>query len=260
MKPLLVFDMDGVLVDVTESYRETIARTVEHFTGVAVTRAQIQDLKNQGGWNDDWKLSHHMVASAGVDVPFDHVKDYFQSIFLGDAVAPAVSVAPAILSPVGSSGLILHEQWVAHPGMLENLNQNFRFAVFTGRPRPEADLTLRRFAGGLVFHPLIAMGDVTHPKPAPTACCRSWNRTPAPRSSTSATPWTTPVAPAPRRSRSSASRPPPIRATSTWSFCSRPRAPTPLWTTSTTSPRSSHEIRNHRARYQRDSHRRRSQN
>ena len=32
-KPILVFDMDGVLVDVTASYRETIARTVEHFTG-----------------------------------------------------------------------------------------------------------------------------------------------------------------------------------------------------------------------------------
>ena len=30
---MLVFDMDGVLVDVTESYRETIVRTVEHFTG-----------------------------------------------------------------------------------------------------------------------------------------------------------------------------------------------------------------------------------
>ena len=34
-QPLIVFDMDGVLVDVTESYRETIAHTVEHFTGVA---------------------------------------------------------------------------------------------------------------------------------------------------------------------------------------------------------------------------------
>ncbi len=30
---LIVFDMDGVLVDVSESYRETIVRTVEHFTG-----------------------------------------------------------------------------------------------------------------------------------------------------------------------------------------------------------------------------------
>jgi HAD superfamily phosphatase len=151
MNPLLVFDMDGVLVDVTESYRETIARTVEHFTGAQVTREQIQDLKNAGGWNDDWKLSHHMVAGAGVEVPFDRVKDYFQSIFLGDR----------------NNGLILREQWVARPGMLEKLHQDFRFAVFTGRPKAEADLTLQRFAGGLVFDPLIAMSDVTHPKPAP---------------------------------------------------------------------------------------------
>ena len=118
-KPLLIFDMDGVLVDVAESYRETIARTVEHFTGEPVTRAQIQDLKNQGGWNDDWKLSHHMVTAAGVDVPFEHLKVYFQSLFLGN----------------GSDGLILREQWVARPGMLEKLNQHFRFAVFTGRPQ-----------------------------------------------------------------------------------------------------------------------------
>ena len=42
-QPLIVFDMDGVLVDVTESYRESIAQTVKHFTGVEVTREQIQD-------------------------------------------------------------------------------------------------------------------------------------------------------------------------------------------------------------------------
>jgi len=32
---VLVFDMDGVLVDVSDSYRETIIRTVAHFTGKA---------------------------------------------------------------------------------------------------------------------------------------------------------------------------------------------------------------------------------
>ena len=63
--PMLVFDMDGVLVDVTDSYRETIAQTVEHFTGRKVERRQIQEYKNQGGWNDDWQLSHHMVVTDG---------------------------------------------------------------------------------------------------------------------------------------------------------------------------------------------------
>ena len=41
-KPVLIFDVDGVLVDVGESYRETIARTVEHVTGVKPAREQIQ--------------------------------------------------------------------------------------------------------------------------------------------------------------------------------------------------------------------------
>ncbi len=52
IKPLLVFDMDGVLVDVTESYRETIARTVGHFTGARPSNEQIQELKNSGSWNE----------------------------------------------------------------------------------------------------------------------------------------------------------------------------------------------------------------
>jgi HAD superfamily phosphatase len=150
-KPLLVFDMDGVLVDVSESYRETIARTAEHFTGVPVTRLQIHEYKNQGGWNDDWRLTHHIIASAGVDVPFEAVQAEFQRFFLGN----------------GTDGLILREKWVARPGVLEKLNEQFRFAIFTGRPREEAYLTLARFAPGLVFDPLIAMEDVENHKPAP---------------------------------------------------------------------------------------------
>ena len=34
-RPLLIFDMDGVLVDVTESYRETIAATVREVESAA---------------------------------------------------------------------------------------------------------------------------------------------------------------------------------------------------------------------------------
>jgi HAD superfamily phosphatase len=150
-QPMLVFDMDGVLVDVTESYRETIARTVAHFTGVEPTPGQIQDYKNRGGFNDDWRLSHHIITSAGVSASFDQVVEHFQQLFLGN----------------GADGLILRERWVAQPGTLEKLTQQFRFAIFTGRPRPEVELTLNRFAPRLVFHPIVGMYDVANHKPAP---------------------------------------------------------------------------------------------
>jgi HAD superfamily phosphatase len=155
-KPLLVFDMDGVLVDVTQSYRETIARTVEHFTGAAPSREQIQDFKNQGGWNNDWELSHHIVNGVGVDASFETVKDYFQSIFLGD----------------GTNGLILREQWVARPGMLEALAEQFDFAVFTGRPLADAQFTLDRSAGALTFDPVIGMYEIEQHKPHPEGLLR----------------------------------------------------------------------------------------
>jgi HAD superfamily phosphatase len=151
-RPMLVFDMDGVLVDVTESYRETIARTAEHFTGRPMEPRAIQEYKNQGGFNDDWQLTHHIVTTAGVDATLELVKARFQEIFLGTP---------------GTEGLMLRERWVARPGTLEKLSRDFRFAVFTGRPKDEARMTLERFAAGLVFDPVIAMEDVIEHKPAP---------------------------------------------------------------------------------------------
>ena len=150
-KPVLVFDMDGVLVEVTESYRETIQRTVERFTGKRITREFIQEIKNQGGWNDDWKLSTHLIREAGVQVEYQTVVDYFQSIFHGN----------------GTDGLILRERWIAAGGLFDRLAARFQLAIFTGRLKWEADVTLRRCAPDLHFDPLIGADDVEHGKPAP---------------------------------------------------------------------------------------------
>jgi HAD superfamily phosphatase len=155
-RPFLVFDMDGVLVDVSESYRETIARTVEHFTGSLPPRAEIQDYKNQGGWNDDWRLSHRLIADRGVEVEFQAVVDRFQGFFHGD----------------GTDGLILRERWMAREGLLERLAERFQLSVFTGRPCWEAELTLKRFAPGLVFAPLYGMESVKNSKPHPEGLLR----------------------------------------------------------------------------------------
>lgn len=149
---VLVFDMDGVLVDVSESYRAAITKTVEHFTGRTIVPELIQEYKNAGGWNNDWTLARRIVFdTAGMVVPYKEVIGVFQQHFLGE----------------NNDGLILRERWLPDNGLLEKLAKKHQLAIFTGRPRGELDLTLRRFASGVQWSMIVADGDVPKAKPAP---------------------------------------------------------------------------------------------
>jgi HAD superfamily phosphatase len=148
---LIVFDVDGVLVDVTESYRESIVHTVRHFTGRETSRDVIQDFKNRGGWNNDWELSHKLITDAGVAVDYEQVVDHFKRVFFGN----------------GAEGLVMRERWLARPGLLEGLSRRYRFAIFTGRYRDELDVTVERFAKHLRFDPIITADMTFAPKPSP---------------------------------------------------------------------------------------------
>jgi len=148
---IIVFDMDGVLTEVSESYREAIVQTVAHFTGQTVTRDRIQEYKNQGGWNNDWALSQKIAADLGVELQYDDVVRAFNERFLGH----------------NGDGLILRELWFPQPGLLERLLDSYELGIFTGRLRYEADISLSRFAPTLRFDPMICADDVVNGKPAP---------------------------------------------------------------------------------------------
>lgn len=149
---VVVFDMDGVLVDDTESYRDAIIVTVRHFTGRDVTRELVQDYKNQGGWNDDWLLAQKIARDLGVEVEYAPLVEKFNEFFFGSN---------------GAEGLILRERWLAHPGALERLAGRFQLAIFTGRRRFEAQPTLDRYAPHLHFDPIVCAEHVANLKPAP---------------------------------------------------------------------------------------------
>ena len=144
---VLVFDMDGVLVDVTDSYRETIVLTVKHFSGQTISRDTIQDYKNQGGWNNDWALSQKICHDFGIDIPYAKIVDYFNWLFL-------------------EQGLIHRERWLPKNGLLDRLGEKFELAIFTGRTTQEAEITLNRERLRERFL-LISANDVEHEKPAP---------------------------------------------------------------------------------------------
>ena len=144
---VLIFDMDGVLVDVTDSYRETVVLTVAHFTGQSISRDLIQDYKNQGGWNNDWMLSQKICADLGVEVPYAEVVRYFNYLFL-------------------DQGMIHRERWLPRNGLLDRLAGKFELAIYTGRTRREVEITLNR-EGLLERFLILTADDVQREKPAP---------------------------------------------------------------------------------------------
>ena len=155
MNEMIVFDMDGVLVEVGDSYRETICQTVHHFTGKTITRDLVQEYKNRGGFNNDWLLSQTISRDLGVDLEYQTVVEKFNDLFFG-------TVTDGL-----PDGLMFRERWIPKAGLLEGLAQRHALAIFTGRLREEAEMTLRRFARGHRFAPLIGAADVEHGKPHP---------------------------------------------------------------------------------------------
>lgn len=148
VKQVLVFDMDGVLVDVSDSYRETIVRTVEHFTGKQISRSLIQEYKNAGGWNNDWELSQKICADLGVEVEYRAIVDYFNDLFL-------------------NQGLIHRERWLPKNGFFESLAERFDLVIFTGRNQVEVGETLKRECCRDRFCMIVSSDDVEKAKPHP---------------------------------------------------------------------------------------------
>ena len=151
-KTAIVFDLDGVLVDPAKSYRQTVVDSVARLAPAAprITFAQIEDYKNQGGFNNDWLLTHQILKDNGVEVEYSRVIEEFNKIFFGE----------------NHDGHLLNEEWLVEAGLLERLQETHRLAVFTGRLDFEAELSLKRFAPGIRFDPRICTDHVENPKPA----------------------------------------------------------------------------------------------
>jgi len=53
----VVLDVDGVLVDVADSYRRAIVESVAHVYDDTIAKADVQEFKDAGGFNNDWELT-----------------------------------------------------------------------------------------------------------------------------------------------------------------------------------------------------------
>ena len=148
---IIIFDIDGVLVDVRGSFHKTVLETVRFFTGKRVTRKELQGWKSRSGFNDDWKLSTAWVQSLGGKQTYDEVKSKFVELYWG----------------ANGKGNVRYEKWLLPRANLRRLANRAELALFTGRVRQETDYTLDRCDVREYFRHIVTVEDVLRPKPAP---------------------------------------------------------------------------------------------
>ncbi len=153
---LVVFDMDGVLVDVRQSYYRTVIEVVRRFTGRRVTQAGVHRWKRLSGYNDEWRLATDWIRSLGGRATYAEVSRECRRIYLGRRF----------------DGNIVRERPLVAPAVLRRLSRRFELAVFTGRPRKEALYTLEKLGVRRLFRRIVAAEDVRRQKPDPEGLLR----------------------------------------------------------------------------------------
>ncbi|WP_411965295.1 TIGR01548 family HAD-type hydrolase [Haloferax sp. YSMS24] len=202
----VVFDIDGVLVDVADSYRRAIVESVDRTYGETISRDDVQQFKDAGGFNNDWELTYaaalYVLTAREADVSLDAFTDDIEArgggLDAAEAVVESLLDDPATVfdewdpdglratfqalylggdlyrdleggdPPFDAPGYIHDEPVLLRPETLDALGDR-DIGVVTGRPSAEADIALERVALEVDDDHRFTMDDWDDGKPHPYA-------------------------------------------------------------------------------------------
>lgn len=159
-RAVLLFDIDGVIRDVSGSYRRAIVETVRHFSGWAPQPAAIDALKAEGRWNNDWQASLELLRRHETNpLPaYEVLVEVFGGFYFGGDPAADPSCWRGF---IGSEPLLVDRAFFA-----DLSRAGIAWGFVSGAEPPSARYVLEQRLG-LVAPPLVAMGQAPD-KPDPT--------------------------------------------------------------------------------------------
>ena len=151
----ILFDMDGVIVDVGDSYRQAILDTTASF-GVPSSHGAIDAIKAAGDANNDWAVSLRLIAARLHSPPsLQEVTDRFEQFYQ-------------------DGGLWKNESLLIQPSTFATLSTHHTLGIVTGRPRHPDAIRFLEINGILPFFEgcIVCMEDAPL-KPSPQPVLRA---------------------------------------------------------------------------------------
>ena len=148
---ILIFDVDGVLVDVRATYWRSALQTVQFLTGKRVTYAELHKWKSMPGCNDDWAMVAAWVSALGKPTSYNEARAAFEKFYWGSD---------------GKPGNVRNEKILVKPQQIASWAERFELNLFTGRTRREFSFTFDGWPATKFFRTIITMDDARK-KPHP---------------------------------------------------------------------------------------------
>jgi HAD superfamily hydrolase (TIGR01548 family) len=168
----LLMDMDGVLAEVSMSYRAAIVETCHIYGASSVTQNTVTEWKMRGNANDDWKLTYDLIKDdpyGRKDVSLAEVTNTFESLYQGGDNSP---------------GLYKLETLIPSRETLQELRRRSKpgIGIVTGRPRSDCIKFLKDFDIEDLVDVMYCMEDgPSKPDPYPLLyVCKMLNIEPSP--------------------------------------------------------------------------------
>ena len=161
---LILFDIDGVIRSVENSYRLSLKKTVYKFSGWEPSYIDIDNAKNEGIWNNDWDLSLELIKrcikkkNLKLKIPSreEIVKSFGDFYFGGNQNKDSKYW----------SGYITNEELLVDKKFFDLIQSNGIIWGFVSGAEPASAKFVLEKRLGLKSPPLISMGDAPD-KPDP---------------------------------------------------------------------------------------------
>jgi len=166
-----LFDMDGVLVDVSKSYRVAIEKTANEWFGkngmeVRVSQKEVGAIKAISGFNNDWDATFAIVRAEGEAKKIANAKPLKDE----EKKSGRYLQLKEIFQNYYLNGLMQTElAMVKKETLLAIANAGMKIGIVTGRPRAEAEFAARNNGWEKFFPPekIVALEDCEEEKPSP---------------------------------------------------------------------------------------------
>ncbi|WP_457600231.1 HAD family hydrolase [Hydrogenivirga sp.] len=152
----VIFDVDGVIVDVRESYHYAIKETAELFLGREVPLSAVKEIKFRKAINNDWDVTYEVIKEFGGEADYGELVERFTEIYERLKHREKQLLPAELFKDIRDRGVPL--------------------GIVTGRPKADLEFVLSRFGLKEFFDVTVDEDDVVDknlrkPHPFPLHLC-----------------------------------------------------------------------------------------